>query len=234
MILAAGQGKRMRPLTDNCPKPLLKVAGKPLIEHHIERLARCGFTQLVINLAYRGEQIKEYLGTGERWGVELCYSHESEALETGGGIFQALPVLTESADSFLVVNGDIWCDLDYRCISLAKDDLAQLLMVDNPLHNPRGDFVFSDGRLSDINPEVEKSASSLTFSGISILTAELFSGQQSSAFPLAPLLRQAMLAGKVAGTHYAGHWVDVGTPQRLQQLEQYLNGLSRGVEGESA
>ena len=152
MILAAGRGERMRPLTDNLPKPLLPVAGKPLIVHHIERLATAGYRQIVINHAYLGEMIEACLGRGNPWGVEITYSAEGHALETGGGIFKALPLLGRSP--FLVMNGDIWCDFELTSLTLAENDLAHLVMVPNPQHNPEGDFHLADGRFSVQQPKV--------------------------------------------------------------------------------
>ena len=215
MILAAGRGERMRPLTDYTPKPLLEVAGKPLIVWHIERLARAGFRQLVINHAYLGEQIEQGLGDGSQWGVEIRYSPEGEgtALETGGGIFRALPRLE---DPFLVVNGDVWCDLDPGTLRLPAGDLAQLVLVDNPPQHPEGDFCLDDGRVGLSCPE------RLTFSGIGVYRRALFDGCEDGAFPLAPLLRRAIGQGRVGGTHYQGQWVDVGTPERLHELDRRL------------
>ncbi|OMH32161.1 N-acetylmuramate alpha-1-phosphate uridylyltransferase MurU [Motiliproteus sp. MSK22-1] len=218
MILAAGLGTRMRPLTDNCPKPLLKVAGKPLIQHHIERLAECGFRQIVINLAYRGEQIRRFLGTGSQWGVEISYSMEEPALETGGGVFNALPLLGPRGESFVVVNGDVWSDFDYSSLAELQNDLAHLVMVDNPTHNVEGDFSLGDGRIGD-----DKTGLRLTFSGISVLRGQLFEGEKAGAFSLVPLFRKAIAAKQVSGNHFKGKWVDVGTPERLQLLETYLD-----------
>ncbi len=216
MILAAGRGERMRPLTDRLPKPLLPVAGKPLIVHHIERLAASGIRQLVINHAHLGEMIEAELGDGSAWSVKISYSAESRALETGGGIFRALPLLGE--DPFLVVNGDIWCDVDYSRLRLAAGMLAHLVLVPNPPHHPRGDFVLQGGRVSDNEGE------RLTFSGIGVYHPRLFAGCQPGAFPLAPLLRKAMAESKVSGICHRGLWVDVGTPERLQALDSQLRG----------
>lgn len=225
LILAAGLGTRMRPLTDHCPKPLLPVAGKPLIVHHIERLAAAGFRQLVINTAYLGEQIEAALGDGARWGVRIAYSHEGQPLETGGGIFRALGALaageTDPDAAFVVVNGDIWCDLDLARLpqSLAGDS-AHLVLVDNPAHHPAGDFLLSpDGRVSSATGGAGRR---LTFSGLSLLSPRLFAGQQDGAFPLAPLLRAAMARHAVSGQYHGGQWIDVGTPARLQQLDAWL------------
>ncbi len=224
MILAAGLGTRMRPLTDHCPKPLLKVAGKPLIQHHVERLVSCGITQLVINIAYLGEQIEAYLGDGRRWGAEIRYSKESEPLETGGGIFKALPLLSDGEQPFLLVNGDIWCDMDYRqLLSGALVGDAHLVLVDNPEHHPSGDFWLQAGWVvEELVVEDQAASARLTFSGVSILSPRLFAEQQAGKFALAPLLRTAMKGSRISGSHYQGYWVDVGTPERLQQLDQYL------------
>ena len=219
MILAAGRGTRMRPLTDHCPKPLLPVAGKPLIVHHIERLVAAGLTRLVINTAYRGAQIEATLGDGARWGAAIRYSHEGEPLETGGGIQRALPLLGDDDPeaAFVVVNGDIWTDLDYATLPDAPRGDAYLVLVDNPDHHAGGDFVLgADGRVGD------RGAPRLTFSGVSVLRPSLFAGYPAGVFPLAPLLRAAMARGAVSGHHHRGYWLDVGTPARLQQLEQRL------------
>lgn len=211
MILAAGRGERMRPLTDRIPKPLLPVAGRPLIQHHIESLARAGFCELVINHAHLGDQIEQALGDGSQWGVEISYSPEpAGALETGGGIFQALPLLGEAP--FLVVNGDIWTDYDFSRLSLPQDSLAHLVLVDNPTHNPQGDFCLANGRVSDGPGE------RLTFSGIGVYHPALFEHCKPGAFPLAPLLKAAMAQQRVSGEYYKGRWVDVGTPERLAEL----------------
>jgi N-acetyl-alpha-D-muramate 1-phosphate uridylyltransferase len=214
MILAAGRGERMRPLTDHLPKPLLEVGGKPLIVHHIERLAAAGFRNIVINHAHLGHRIEEATGDGARWGANIRYSPEGEALETGGGIFKALPLL--GFGPFLVVNGDIWTDLDFTHLRLEDGLLAHLVLVDNPPHNPAGDFALSDDRAS---PE---GARRYTFSGIGIYRPELFQSCSPGAFPLAPLLRSAMGQGLVSGEHYPGRWLDIGTPERLQALDRML------------
>ena len=215
MILAAGRGERMRPLTDHTPKPLLEVGGKPLIAWHMERLAAAGHRHLVINHAHLGEQIEQRLGDGGAWGVDIRYSAEGEglALETGGGIFRALPLLR---DPFLVVNADVWCDVDFADLQIAADDLAQLVLVDNPPHHPQGDFSLAAGRVA------QSGAERLTFSGIGLYRGALFDGCEPGAFPLAPLLRRAMDAGRVGGLHHRGQWLDVGTPERLRQLDQAL------------
>jgi len=216
MILAAGRGNRMRPLTDHTPKPLLRAGGKALIEHQIERLRRAGFRELVINHAHLGEQIEQALGEGTHLGVQIRYSAEGQdqALETGGGIFKALPLLEPGP--FLVTNGDVWCDFDYADLCLADGDLAALVLVDNPSHNNHGDFALQAGRVST------DSDTRLTFSGIGIYHPDLFAGCRPGAFPLAPLLKAAMAAGRVGGMHHSGRWLDVGTPERLLALDLML------------
>jgi len=225
MILAAGRGQRMRPLTDTLPKPLLAAGGKPLIVWHIERLAQAGFVDIVINHAWLGWKIEAALGNGSRWGVRLHYSAENPALETAGGIHRALPLLGRSP--FLVINGDVWCDwppaqaLKHAQRLTAGDDLAWLLLADNPDHHRQGDFhLDGDGRVH------ESGASYLTFTGIAVHHPRLFDGlvtqQRATPAALAPLLRAAMQQGRVCGTHYNGHWLDVGTPQRLAALDARL------------
>ncbi|AHF02871.1 mannose-1-phosphate guanylyltransferase [Marichromatium purpuratum 984] len=214
MILAAGRGTRMRPLTDHTPKPLLEAGGRSLIVHHIERLATAGIRELVINHAHLGEQIEHALGDGADLGVEIRYSPEAAALETGGGIRRALPLLGEAP--FLVVNGDVWCDLDPGALHLAPGDLAQLALVDNPLHHPEGDFSLDDGRVRD------GGAPRLTFTGIGLYHPALFAEQPEGAFRLAPLLRAAMADDRVGGLHHRGRWFDIGTPERLAALDALL------------
>lgn len=218
MILAAGRGERMRPLTDQTPKPLLRVAGKPLIEYHVEALLRAGVRRLVVNHAHLGEQIVAFLGDGSRWGVSIAYSAEpAGALETGGGIQRALPLLGDAP--FWVVNGDVWTDYPFLAQPVPGGSLAHLVMVDNPQHHPGGDFSLADtGLLSD------SGNARLTYSGIGLYRAELFAGCVAGAFPLAPLLRQAMAAGRVSGEYYAGRWLDIGTPERLHALDEELRG----------
>ena len=215
MILAAGRGERMRPLTDHTPKPLLQVAGKSLIEYHIERLVRAGFTELVINHAHLGLQLEQVLGDGARYGAQISYSAEGEgqALETGGGIYKALPLL--QGEAFVVVNGDIYCDYPFDQLKV-PDGLAYLVLVANPPHHPEGDFALDDGRVLRDGPL------KCTFSGIGVYRPELFEDCQPGAFPLAPLLRTAMARGLVSGEYYRGRWMDIGTPERLQQLEALL------------
>ena len=219
MILAAGRGERMRPLTDTCPKPLLPVAGKPLIVWHLERLARCGFREVVINHAHLGDQIEALLGDGAAWGLSIQYSPESQgALETAGGIANALPLLGD--DPFLVINGDIFCDWTPDASRLGANDLAHLVLVDNPEHNTKGDFALANGRVQATG------APQFTFAGIGIYRPELFASIESGRpAKLAPLLRDAMTANKVSGEHHASRWTDVGTPTRLAELDAEIRSL---------
>ena len=206
----------MRPLTDTVPKPLLKVAGKTLIEYHIEALFQAGIRQIVINHAWLGEQIETALGDGSSYGLQIFYSEEKpQALETAGGIIQALPLLGTSP--FIVVNGDIWTDYDYTKLKLPQGMLAHLVLVNNPAHHPDGDFYFKHGKL------VEEGISSLTFSGIGIYDPALFADFESGSRPLAPILRNTICKAKVSGEHYPGRWIDIGTAERLQQLEATLS-----------
>jgi MurNAc alpha-1-phosphate uridylyltransferase len=214
MILAAGRGERMRPLTDHTPKPLLDVGGQRLIEYHIRNLVSAGITELVINHAHLGEQIETVLGDGSFYGATIRYSVEQQALETAGGIFNALPLLGNAP--FIVVNGDIWCDYPFDRLPAQIDGLAHLVLVDNPPQHPQGDFALQKGKV------LKEGMNKLTFSGISVLDPALFKECRPGAFPLAPLLREAMAAGKVTGEHYRGEWRDVGTPERLHDLDQQL------------
>jgi MurNAc alpha-1-phosphate uridylyltransferase len=221
MILAAGRGERMRPLTDHTPKPLLMVGGKPLIVWHIERLARAGITEIIINHAHLGAQIESALGDGSRYGVRIRYSPEHpSALETAGGIAHALHLLGDEA--FAVINGDIHCDYDfarlpkYAAALQSSGDAAHLILINNPAQHPNGDFGLLRGRVTDGAPK-------LTFSGIGLYQPALFADiARGSKAPLAPLLRAQIALGKVSGEHYSGRWVDVGTPQRLEQLDKEL------------
>jgi len=227
MILAAGKGERMRPLTLTTPKPLLSAGGKPLIEHHLEHLNRAGFREVVINHAWLGEQIEYTLGGGERFGLSLSYSREGEPLETAGGIVRALPMLTSNdTDWFMVINGDIWADFDLTRLQPPTSDShsaldAVLVMTDNPTHHRKGDFCLNhNGLLSEecAGKEGEK----LTFAGISLLHRRLFEGLTDQAGKLGPVLRTAMAKGRVAGLHHFGRWIDVGTPERLRELDRQL------------
>ena len=216
MVLAAGRGERMRPITDRIPKPLVPVAGKPLIVYHLEALARAGVRDVVINLAYRGAQIREALEDGSRYGVRIAYSDEGpEPIETGGGIFKALPLL--GAQPFIVVNGDIWTDFDVATLTPLDDGAhARLVMVPNPSRVANGDFAL-DG---DYVTEGDKDR--FTYSGIGVFSTEFFHDCQPGRFPLRPLLSRAIAARKLKGQVYRGVWLDIGTPQRLAQLEASL------------
>lgn len=214
MILAAGRGERMRPLTDNTPKPLLRAGGRTLIEHTIGALADAGFRDVVINHAYLGNAIEAALGDGSRYGVRIHYSPERDgALETGGGIHRALPMLGES---FAVVNGDIWTDYPFERLK-EPAGLAHLVLIDNPAHHPQGDFVLEGNLVRS------EGAGRLTFSGVGVYRAALFTQCKPGRFPLAPLLRGAMANGQVTGEHYNGAWLDVGTPERLRELDILLS-----------
>jgi MurNAc alpha-1-phosphate uridylyltransferase len=212
MLLAAGRGERMRPLTDQLPKPLLPVRGKPLIVYHLERLARAGVHDVVINVAWLGDRIRAALGDGAAFGLSIRYSEEgAQALETGGGIFQALPWL--GSEPFLVVNGDVFTDFDFAALSIAPEAWAHLVLVPNPVQHPQGDFGLDDGRV------VETGATRWTYSGIGLYRAQLFDGCQPGRFPLLPLLRRAIAAGRLSGEIYRGGWSDVGTVERLAALQ---------------
>ncbi len=220
MILAAGKGERMRPLTLTTPKPLLPAGGQPLIVHHLERLRAAGFRQIVINHAWLGDQIEAALGDGARYGLVITYSREREPLETAGGILQALPLLTDAEqDWFLVINGDIWSDFDLSGLAPPDDENLQavLVMVDNPTHHPAGDFhLHGNGRL------VAEGDRRLTFSGISLLRRDLFEGLSHGHHRLAPILKAAMAKNQVIGVHHRGRWFDIGTPARLAELDKAL------------
>lgn len=226
MILAAGLGTRMRPLTLDTPKPLLSVGGKPLIVWHIEALKKAGITDIVINCAWLAEKLMNALGNGSEFGVNIHWSVESEALETAGGIIQALPVLGNGP--FVLVNGDVWTRFDYSQLTMHSltDDLAHLVLVDNPPQHPHGDFVLAEGRVyvdqSDVSTLIQTNAQKLTFSGLSVLSPQLFDNLPGGKRPLAPLLRQAMQQGLVSGTRMNSAWVDVGTPERLNLLDQQI------------
>jgi MurNAc alpha-1-phosphate uridylyltransferase len=215
MILAAGKGERLRPLTLHTPKPLVRAGGIPLIEYHLRALRSAGFEDVVINHAWLGQQIEDYLGKGERLGLRIRYSPEGEPLETGGGIFRALPLLGD--EPFLVVNGDIWTDYDFAAVNAPMTGLAHLILVDNPEHHPQGDFALVDRQVRD-----DARLPRLTYSGIAVLHPSLFAGCVDGAFKLAPLLRRAMAEGRVTGEHFSGRWVDVGTHERLADVERLL------------
>lgn len=216
-VLAAGRGERLRPLTDTTPKPLLDVGGRPLIEHHLRALARAGICEVVVNLGWLGEQIRQRLGDGSALGVTVRYSDEGwPALETGGGIRHALPLLGDAP--FLLVNADVWTDyplqaLCERAQALPAGDRAHLVLVDNPPQHAQGDFVLRGERVS------AGGEPRYTYSGLGVLHPALFAATRTpghpARFPLAPLLRTAMDAGQVGGEHYTGQWSDIGTPERL-------------------
>lgn len=215
MILAAGRGERMRPLTDTLPKPLLRIGGQTLIEHQIHKLSQAGFCELVINHAHLGEQIVEALGDGSSYGVNIQYSAEPEgALETGGGIYHALPLLGDAP--FVVVNTDIWTDFPFDTLPEAPDGLAHLVLVPNPDHHPEGDFTLAGQQVS------ESGEHKLTFGGIGVYLPALFKDATPGVFPLAPLLRAAMTTGQVTGECYDGRWSDIGTPERLDEINRFV------------
>ncbi|MDO8464950.1 MAG: nucleotidyltransferase family protein [Gallionella sp.] len=232
MLLAAGRGERMRPLTDHTPKPMLEAGGKPLIIWHIEKLARAGVIEFVINHAHLGAQIEASLGDGSRFGARIQYSPEASALETAGGIANALPLLGDKP--FAVINSDIYCDYDFthlteRAAALqASGDAAHLVLVDNPPHHPNGDFALSGSRIYPLPTSHSPLPALLTFSGIGIYQPLLFKDvPRGSIAPLAPLLRAQIALGKVSGEHYRGLWVDVGTPKRLAELDNQINTLQK-------
>lgn len=214
MILAAGKGERMRPLTLHTPKPLIPVAGVPLIEYHLRALAQAGVTEVVINHAWLGDRIEAHLGDGARFGLQIVYSKESQPLETGGGIYQALPLL--GADPFILINGDVFTDYDFAVLQKPLQGLAHLVLINNPEHHLEGDFSLEEGRV------LAPTTATLTYSGIAVLHPELFAGCQAGAFKLAPLLRQAIAQGQVSGEQFNGCWIDVGTPERLAAAQTVL------------
>jgi len=222
MVLAAGKGERMLPMTMNTPKPLLQVGGHSLISHQLQRLAENGITDIVINHSWLGEQIEMALGDGSEHSVDIAWSQEEEPLETAGGIIQALPLLMKDAvsASFISVNADIWTDYPYKKLHSLDDSnlLAWLVLVDNPPHHPEGDFVLNNDRVT----ESESSQQTLTFSGISVFHPALFEGVAPGKHSVVPLLKQAMVEGRVGGEYYQGQWFDIGTPERLQALDEIL------------
>ncbi|HET7921845.1 MAG TPA: nucleotidyltransferase family protein [Gammaproteobacteria bacterium] len=216
MILAAGRGERLRPLSDTTPKPLIEVRGKPLLQWHIERLRDAGFTRLVINTAWLAEQLQDWLGDGARFGVSVQFSHEGpEPLETGGGLFKALPLLGKAP--FLVVNGDVWTDFPFENLKhrLKPDTLAHLVMVPNPPHHPMGDF-----HLSPFGHLRNRGKPKLTYSGIGVYRPEFFHDCPAGKFPLLPWLKRAMQMEALSGEEYQGVWADIGTPAALKSLRE--------------
>ena len=217
MLLAAGRGERMRPLTDATPKPLVRVGGRALIDWHLRALARAGVREVVINLSWLGAQLRAALGDGQAYNLRISYSEEGPVpLETGGGIFRALPLL---GSPFLVVNGDIFTDIDFGALALESAADAHLVLIPNPPHHPRGDFGLEGGRL------VQRDSERFTYSGVGLYRAEFFAGCEPGRFPLLPLLNRAIARGRVCGHVHHGEWCDVGTPERLAQLDARLRGL---------
>lgn len=217
MILAAGLGNRMRPLTLYTPKPLLEVGGKPLIVWHIEKLRDIGVTEIVINSAWLADKLISALGDGSQFGVEIRWTREDEGLETAGGIINALALLGH--EPFILVNGDVWTTMDFAPLLDVQlgNDLAHLVLVDNPAQHPNGDFTLQTGRAYTFDQAVD--GENLTFSGVSVIHPKMFEGLEAGKRPLAPLLKQAMLDGQIAASKLQGHWVDVGTPERLMSLD---------------
>lgn len=220
MILAAGLGNRMRPLTLHTPKPLLEVGGKPLIVWHIEKLQKIGVTEIVINTAWLGEKLANALGDGSQFGVKILWSHEGEGLETAGGIINALPLLGD--EPFILVNGDVWTTMDFASLLDVQlgEQQAHLVLVENPPQHLKGDFILSNGLAYTF--EQEQLGEALTYSGIAVLHPRMFAGLENGKRPLAPLLKQAMQQQQVSGEKLQGIWVDVGTPERLEQLDQQI------------
>lgn len=230
MILAAGLGERMRPLTDITPKPLLEVSGKPLIHYHLEGLAAAGVEEVVINTCHLAEQLESNIGTGQLWGLNVQYSRESEPLETAGGIIKALPMLGN--DPFIIVNGDIWTDYPFEQLlnqSLCESCLAHLVMIDNPLQHAQGDFYLTD--VGMLYHRAGEGAKAKTYAGIGVYTPAFFDvaacleGDVGGKLPLRPLLLKAIKAKQLSAEYFSGKWVDVGTPERLRQLNETLEVL---------
>ncbi len=220
MILAAGMGNRMRPLTLHTPKPLLEVGGKPLIVWHIEKLKKIGVQGIVINTAWLGEKLAEALGDGSQFGVKILWSHEGEGLETAGGIIKALPLL--GYEPFILVNGDVWTTMDFAPLLNVQleNDLAHLVLVENPLQHPQGDFTLAANKAYTF--EQARSGENLTYSGVAVIHPQMFVGLESGKRPLAPLLKQAMQQEKISAHKLQGVWVDVGTPEPLNALDQQI------------
>ncbi|MCY6411309.1 nucleotidyltransferase family protein [Acinetobacter sp. VNH17] len=220
MILAAGLGNRMRPLTLHTPKPLLEVGGKPLIVWHIEKLQKVGVTEIVINTAWLGEKLANALGDGSQFGVKILWSHEGEGLETAGGIINALPLLGD--EPFILVNGDVWTTMDFASLLDVQlgERQAHLVLVENPPQHLKGDFILSNGLAYTF--EQEQLGEAFTYSGIAVLHPRMFAGLENGKRPLAPLLKQAMQQQQVSAEKMQAVWVDVGTPERLQQLDQHI------------
>ncbi len=220
MILAAGMGNRMRPLTLHKPKPLLEVGGKPLIVWHIEKLQKIGVQEIVINTAWLGEKLVDALGDGSQFGVKILWSHEGQGLETAGGIIKALPLLGN--EPFILVNGDVWTTMDFAPLLNVQlqNDLAHLVLVENPVQHPQGDFTLAANKAYTF--EQARSGENLTYSGVAVMHPQMFDGLQSGKRPLAPLLKQAMQQEKISAHKLQGVWIDVGTPERLNALDQQI------------
>jgi len=216
MILAAGRGQRMGAMTDDCPKPLLKISGKPIIEYHLDALKQQGFHDIVINTAYLGHKLPEALGDGSLYGLNIQYSHEQAlGLETAGGIINALPLLGNAP--FIVINGDIWTDYDFSKLALPSNKLAHIVLVNNPEHNPDGDF-----SLINNNVRSEANLNTYTFSGIGVYHPDLFLGLSSGFRPLKEPLLHAISENHVSGELHSGEWQDIGTPKRLLEIEEKI------------
>lgn len=215
MLLAAGRGERLRPLTDEVPKPLLTAAGKPLIDYHLYSLRRLGIQEVVINVSYRAEQLFDYVGDGSRYGLKVLFSWEKEArLETGGGVYHALPLLGEAP--FIVVSADVWTQYTFPASFMSAASDAHLVLVDNPLYHPEGDYALTEaGR-------VTQQGTKLNYAGIAKLHPRLFSGCEPRVFPLSLVINQAIARGAVTGEYYAGPWFNVGTAAELEQLERFI------------
>ena len=219
MLLAAGLGERLRPITDKIPKPLVEIAGKPLIDYHLENLKSAGYEEIVINLSYLGEMIESHLGDGSHFNVTIHYSHEGESpLETAGGIIQALPMLGDQP--FLVLNADIWCNHSLSFANLDQDKLAHIVLVDNPAHHPKGDFAYEYGKIYN------QGKNYLTYSGIGIYNPKLFKNIAAGKHALAPILRNAIEEGLVSAEYYSGEWFDTGTKERLVEADNYVSNIS--------
>jgi N-acetyl-alpha-D-muramate 1-phosphate uridylyltransferase len=217
MILAAGRGERMRPLTDSTPKPLLMAGSQRLIEYHLHNLAKAGFKGVVINVAWLGQQIIDTIGNGEKYNLNIVYSNEGDkALETGGGIVNALPLLGDGP--FLVINGDVWTDYPFETLyEFSLQDKAHLVLVNNPEHHPQGDFSILNNRLT------ESDTKKFTYSGIGVYSADFFKDRSNSKFPLAPMIKQYISENKISGEVFSGKWMDIGTQQRLDALKYFID-----------
>ncbi|MBT8422531.1 MAG: nucleotidyltransferase family protein [Gammaproteobacteria bacterium] len=220
MLLAAGRGERMRPLTDTKPKPLLRAGGIALLEYHIRALVAAGITDLVVNVAWQRSMLRDFLGDGSRFGARITISDEGDtALDTGGGVFRALPLL--GSEPFWLVNGDVYIDYEFSQPALPAGTHAHLLLVPNPTHNPAGDFALSGAQVANTGSAM------LTYSGVAVLSPELFTGCEDGIFSLVPLLREAADRGQLSGELHSGYWCDVGTPERLRALDDRLRAAPR-------